>query len=526
MPQRAVAGALLLLFALAGCGRPAAPAHVLRLALALDPTSLSPLAAFDQNQIALTQFWCQTLVGLDERNRFVPILVTRVPSRANGDVSPDGLRIVYHLRRDVRFADGAPLEAADVAFTYRAILDPANAAVGDAYRRVAALTTPDARTVVVRLRRPWSAAVHVLFAQADFAYGILPRRAFTGTKVAGSAWERHAFGTGPFRVVAWRRGESIELEPNPFFRPRPRLERILARILPDQTAAFNALRTGAVDAAELNPDNAGAAANAPGVRVVRTPENGLRAFYLQTAAAPTSDVRVRRAIAYALDLRGLSRAWHGFYPAARSVFPAPVATWRHPQPPAYPHDLARAAALLDAAGWRLRGNLRYRGGMPLSLDIGFGATLSDAARIAVIAQEQLARMGAIVTVKGYAPNVFSSPAGPLRTGRFALTPAALIGGSDPEQSLNLQCAQAADGGENYARYCSPRFETAFADQLRATSDGRRQRDFETIDRIVHDDVPLVPLYDLVYTEGVSQRVTVYRRNMLRYPVRPQEWDVR
>jgi peptide/nickel transport system substrate-binding protein len=308
MPLRVLATIALVLAVLAGCARPAPRSHELRLALALDPTSLSPLQAFDQNQIALDQFWCQTLVGLDERNRFIPILIERIPSRANGDVSPGGTRIVYRLRRGVRFADGSPFTSADVAFTFRAILDPANAAVAGTYGRVAALTTPDPYTVVVRLRRPWSAAVHVLFAQADFAYGILPRHAFAGTKVAGSAWERHAFGTGPFRVVAWRRGEAIRLEPNPFFRPRPRLQRIILRIIPDQTAAFNALRTGSVDAAELSPDNVGAAAGVPGLRIARTPENGLRAMYLQTAAAPTNDVRVRRAVAHALDVEELARA--------------------------------------------------------------------------------------------------------------------------------------------------------------------------------------------------------------------------
>ncbi len=524
MTPRRLAGLLTLLTVLAGCARAQSRAHDLRLALAIDPTSLSPLVAFDQNQIALDQFWCQTLVGLDERNHFIPILVTRIPSRANGDLSADGTRIVYHLRRDVRFADGVPLTSADVGFTYRAILDPANAAVGDAYRRVASLTTPDAHTVIVRLRAPWSAAVHVLFAQADFAYGILPAHAFASTHVTGSQWEQRAFGSGPFRVVAWRRGERIELAPNPYFRPRPKLLRIVVRIIPDQTAALNALRTHDVDAAELNPDNVREAAATPDLRVVRTPENGLRALYLQTAASPTNDLRVRRAIAYALDPSALAKAWHGVYPAAPSVFPAPVVTWLDPPPPPYPHDLTLAERELDAAGWRVRGHARFKDGRPLTFLLAFESGYADLPRIAVLAQEQLALLGAEVTIKAFPANLFTSPAGPLRSGQFALTPAALIGGSDPEQSLNLLCDEAQDGGTNYSRYCSPRLESLFADQLRAATDARRDRDFAAIALAVHNDVPLVPLYDLVYLEGVDRRVTGYRRNMLRYAVRPEEWD--
>ena len=143
----------------AGCAADRPPPHELRIALGIDPASLSPLLAFAQNQIATDLLFCQTLVGLDAHDRVIPVLVLRVPSRENGDISPDGRRITYHLRTDARFADGVPVTSADVAFTYRAIFDPRNnAASVDAYRRIASLTTPDPHTVVIVLRRPWNAA--------------------------------------------------------------------------------------------------------------------------------------------------------------------------------------------------------------------------------------------------------------------------------------------------------------------------------------------------------------------------------
>ncbi len=527
MLERVAIALSLALAMLAGCARPASHAHELRIAIPIDPTSLSPLVAFDQDQIALDQFWCQTLVGLDERNRFVPILVTRIPSRANGDISADGLRITYHLRPGVRFADGVPLTSADVAFTYRAIFDPANG-VGssDSYERVAALTTPDPQTVVVRLRAPWSAAVHVLFAQADFAYGILPKHAFANTRVMGSPWESHAFGTGPFRVSAWRRGERLELEPNPYYSPKPKLAGLIVEIVPDQSATFNALRTHQLDIGELNTDNVEDAAHSGGLLVKRTAENGIRALYLQTAAAPTNDPHVRRAIAYAIDRGVLAKAWRGVYPPARSLFAAPLVSWPNVPPAPYPFDLVRAGRELDAAGWQRHGTVRSKDGRPLALLVALDPNIAVVPRIAVIVQEQLARLGAEVSVKSYATNVFSAPDGPLRTGRFSITPGALIAGSDPEQSINVRCAQARDGGENYSRYCSPRLEALFARQAVAPTEAERDRDFDAIANVVHDDVPLVPLYDLLYIEGVDTRVTGYARNMLRYPVRPEDWDAR
>ncbi|MBV8245139.1 MAG: hypothetical protein JOZ38_04385, partial [Candidatus Eremiobacteraeota bacterium] len=236
----------LLLFG--GCAREGGalgPAHVLRIAYPADPGSLVPLIASDQDIIALDALFCQTLVGLDANNREVPILATRIPSRQNGDVSRDGLQITYHLRPDARFADGVALTAADVAFTYHAIFDPRNRTASiEPYRRIASLQTPDAHTVVLHLRAPWNAAPFALFAQADYVFGILPKHAFADTKVVGSSWEDAPFGTGPFRVKTWRRGDRIVLEPNPFFRPRPKLSQIVLQIVPNLNANFIALRSG------------------------------------------------------------------------------------------------------------------------------------------------------------------------------------------------------------------------------------------------------------------------------------------
>ena len=148
-----------------------------------DPDSLNPLFSYVQRQIDLGQLYCETLVGLNDRNHIVPLLATQVPSQANGGISRDGKTIVYHLRRGVRFADGVELTSKDVAFTYRAILDPRNPVVDtEAYRAIVSLETPDPYTVRIRLRHPWAAATSELFAPSDFAFGILPAHAFASTR--------------------------------------------------------------------------------------------------------------------------------------------------------------------------------------------------------------------------------------------------------------------------------------------------------------------------------------------------------
>lgn len=522
---------LLLAVGLGACTRGGAvragPAHVLRIAYAGDPASLVPFLAIDQEIVALDTLFCQTLVGLSGDNRDVPILATRVPTRANGDVSPDGTQITYHLRPDARFADGVPVTSADVAFTYRAVFDGRNRATSvEPYRRIRALLTPDAHTVVIRLRRPWNAAVRVLFGQADYVYGILPKHAFADTKVVGSAWENAPFGSGPFFVKTWARSDKIVLVPNPYYRPRPKLEQIVLRIVPNLNSNFVALVSNAVDVGTLTTENVSQAEHTPGLRVARFPENATRLLYLQTRAGPTSDVRVRRAIAHALDYTALANAWRDQFAPATSFLPPPIVRWKSVPIPPFDHDLAASARDLDAAGWRLHGGARERDGAPFGGIIGVNSEDPTNVRIATLVQEQLAAAGMPLTIKANPVRIWFSPDGLLRNGKATIAGETWVGGSDPEQSLNLRCVQAVKGDENHSFYCSKRFEALFDDQSRTPDEAQRDRDFNEIALLVRRDVPVIPLYYEDRLIGLSDRVTGYRLNMLWIPVDPELWDAR
>jgi peptide/nickel transport system substrate-binding protein len=520
-----------LIAAVTGCTRGAAvragPAHVLRIAYAGDPASLVPLVAIDQEILAIDALFCQTLVGLSADNRDVPILLTRIPSRGNGDVSPDGTQITYHLRPDARFADGVALTSADVAFTYRAIFDPRNRATSvEPYRRIVSLRTRGAHTVVIRLRDPWNAAVRVLFAEADYVYGILPKHAFADTKVVGTAWESAPFGTGPFRVKTWLRGDRIILEPNPYYRPRPKLEQIVLQIVPNLNSNFVALQSGAVDVGTLTPENVAQAERTPGLRVLRFPENATRLLYLQTQAGPTRDLRVRQAIANALDDGALANAWRKQFPAATSFLPPPIVRWKSVAIPPYPHDPNAASVALDAAGWRMRHGVRYKNGAPLGGLIGTNSEDPINVRIATLVQAQLAAVGMQFSIKANPVRIWFSPDGLLRNGKATIAGETWVGGGDPEQSLNLRCVQAVKGDENHSFYCSRRFEALFDDQARTPSQTQRERDFDAIQLLVHRDVPVIPLYYEDRLIGASNRVTGYRLNMLWLPVDAETWDAR
>ncbi|HET6276406.1 MAG TPA: peptide ABC transporter substrate-binding protein [Candidatus Cybelea sp.] len=525
MTRPAVA-ATALAFMLAGCarsggGEPAEP-HVLRIADNVDPSSLNPLLAHDQDTIGYDLLVTQTLVGLSAENRLVPVLVTRVPSQANGDISRDGRTIVYRLRHRVRFADGTELTSADVAFTFRAILDPRNPVESqDAYRRVESLQTPNRYTVVVRLQRRWNAAVAELFAQADFAFGILPAHAFASTDVTRAAWNERPFGTGPFKVVEWERASRIVLEPNPYYRPRPRLHRIVFAMIPTRQAALLALQTRAIDVAEIDATLVRQARSVAGARVVTTPINGLDMLLLQSAAPPTGDLHVRRAIAAATDRTELTRALLGTVTPADSFVP-PVLAWHDPDPRAIVAGSSAVVRELSGDGWRKNGEFWTKAGNRLSVTIVFPAVMPAP----VLEQEQLRHAGIEAWIKPYTATLFNAPGGPLRSGNFTIAEAEWIGGADPEQSVIFACSQRGSDGNNSMNYCSAPFDARFADQATTSDPLRRRRDFIEMQRIVRRDVPAVPLYFESEIDIVRDRVSGFRRNMLMYPVGAEEWDTR
>lgn len=507
--------------ALAGCETASEP-HVLVIADNVDPSSLNPLLAHDQDTIGYDLLVTQTLVGLSAGNRPVPVLVARIPSRSNGDISPDGRTILYHLRHNVRFADGRELTASDVAFTYRAIVDARNPVESvDAYRRIASLQTRGRYTVVVRLRQRWNAAVAELFAQADFAFGILPAHAFTSEDVTRAAWNDRPFGTGPFRVVRWQRASRIVLERNPYYRPLPKLRRIVLELIPTTQGSLLALRAKSVDVTEISPVQVPEARAIPGARVVITPINGAYLLMMQASARPTNDARVRRAIAAAIDARQIARAGYGVLRAADSFLP-PVFAWHDPG--STTSDPATVTRELAAAGWQKRDGRWTKAGEPLSVTLTLAPERGTWMQL--IEQEQLRRAGIDAQLKPYSTALFNAPNGPLRTGAFTLAATWWIGAADPEESVIFACSQRGPDGNNSMNYCSRRFDTLFEEQAVTADSGRRRRDFVEMQRIVRADAPIVPVAFESNADVVSDRVTGFRRNMLMYPVDAELWDSR
>lgn len=512
-------GALFAIALLAGCTRSGArwdvPGEV-RIGFLGTLTTLDPLIAFGQREIDLTQLFVQPLIGISARNRPIPVLCTEVPSRANGGISRDGLTITYHLRRNVRFADGVPLTSRDVAFTYRAILNPRNPVTeAEPYRRIAALTTPDAHTVVIRLKHRWAGAVDELFAASDYIYGILPAHAFSSTDVTHAAWNDAPFGTGPFRVVAWTRGQSVLLEPNPYARPAPKLRKVVIDMVADENTAFVDLQAHAIDFTDITDQQARRARSMPGIAVVAIPRNATDFLELQTQAPVLRARRVRRAIAYAVDRTAIARdVYLGSSPLASTEIPPLFAE----------HDDAIHARTFDPERAR-----RLLAGRHPFVRIAFDLSERTYAKIAALVQANLRAVGFRAVQRGANPSLYYAPpanGGILYDGRFEIDVGGWYGGLDPEASEEWTCANRAPRGPNAARWCDRRYDAAFAAQQRTLNVAARTREFAVMQRRVHAALPVIPLVYRTEFDGVNPALRGFHPNMLYNFGAVQDWQMR
>lgn len=528
--RRAVWLGLVFLFACsrAGTGHGWGTPHEMTIARANDPSSLNPLIAFDQPDIDITQLYAEPLVGMNARNEPIPLLAVRVPTVENGDVARDGAMVTYHLRRGVRFADGSPFTSKDVAFTYRAILDPRNPTTEtQPYREIERLETPDPYTVVLHFRRRWSAATAALFAVTDFIYGILPSRAFASTDVSHSAWNDHPYGSGPFRVVKWTRGEEIVFEPNPYAWRKPHLRRLVLKIVPDRNTTLLMFQTHAVDVDDyVNDDQVVQSRGALGTSLVRTGKNHITYAAFETKRFPTDDPQVRKALTEAIDSADIARkVYHGLWPVATTEMA--LVLWAHDSSVhPYAYDPKAAARDLDAAGWKRTGAIRTKAGRPLAIDVAYEAPSRDERDAATVIQAYLSRIGVDAAVRAYPTNVFYDvPNGVFYGGRFNLAVTGFYGGMDPEQSEFWTCDRVAPHGPNAPRFCDRSYDALFLRQSLLTDRRARQAVFNQLQRIVAQSALFVPLVYRGDYSAVNPAVRGWAPNMLFEFGNSNDWDV-
>jgi peptide/nickel transport system substrate-binding protein len=508
----AVAVALVSLGMLSGCAYGAAKStRTLRVGFSTEPHSLDPIDQHNGQEIVIDRLFSDPLTSFDSSgNRVVPILAARVPTRANGDVSPDGKTIVFHLRRGVKWQDGAPFTSADVAFTFAQVMNPANDVVTRlGYDDVRKLETPGPYTVRLRLYRPYSPIVTTFFGDANDPYGILPKHLLARYRsLVNIPFDGMPVGTGPFRVVAWHRGDRLELVANPhYFLGRPRIARIVVRFARDEQTLLTMVRAHEIDwAAELSPASIPAARTIAGYRVVLVRQNRWYGITFNVRRRALRDLRVRRAIELAINKPAMTRdlTLGTAIPATQDL---PSFLWAAPHLPPSPFDPARARRLLAQAG--------FPPSHPLKVDFAFNATDQTARRTAVVLQNALAKVGIVLTLRGYPNELLTAPAelgGIMMGGHFDLVLSRILNGPEPDNSAEYRCSAIPPNGFNVAHYCSAEMDRWQRIATSSFDPSVRRTAYAHIEALLERDLPQIPLWWPRDVQVVSDRLVNFDPN--------------
>jgi peptide/nickel transport system substrate-binding protein len=390
------------------------------------------------------------------------------PELAQRWIRRDARTVDFMLDPRARWHDDTPVTATDVTFAWELIHTPVLAVDQAPYELIDSVIALDARTVRVRFRRPSAEQVYT----AGFLLQPLPRHLLgriPADSLGGSAFARAPIGNGPFRFVRRVPGQSVELRAVPnFYLGTPGLRRLVFRFVPSTDAQVNLLLAGETDAMSEVPATALDRVTARrDLRLVLTPGSFIT-YVLFNAKVPgdpdrdhpiLADVRVRQALAMALDRRGMAE--RAFGPGAQTPLAVRSQAWYWVGGATDPGraDTARARRLLRDAGWGDANDdgVLDRGGKDLEVGIIYPVQSSVFAGIAVQLQQAWRLVGVRARLEAIDGAVWVQRR---RAGQFDIDIAGAY--QDPSPSSLAQswsCAAAAQAGSsNVAHWCDPEFD--------------------------------------------------------------------
>jgi peptide/nickel transport system substrate-binding protein len=506
-----------------GAGREAGTVVVI---LESSPNNLDPRQGTDAQSERVGGLIFDALVKKDENYNLRPWLATSWEQ-------PDALTWVFHLRDGVRFQDGRPLEAEDVVWTIESLIEPKLAglitAKSGAFAAVERAEARDRLTVVMRMKRPDAG---LLFNMSDGLFGVVPRG-------AGGDFGMHPVGSGPFRFVSQVQDKDVVLERfedcwsqgksgNPTLSQSTRkdgapssllpthrgetamdgapssgapgssvIERVRFEVVPDTITGALELEKGSADAASnvLTPDMVYALRDAPGLETASGPGSNVWYLNFNVTDPALRDKRVRQAVALAMDRAAIVAAlWRGHARLADTLLPegqwaaATDAEIAH-----YPHDPARAAALLQAAGHPAgRDGVRLR----LSLKISQDETTR---LLAAVLQQQLRAAGIELRIRSAEFGTFYAD---VTHGAFQMYILKWIGSNEDPDIYRYMVSSGSfpPKGANRGHYVNARVDALLTKAAAETGpaaevEARRRTEYVEVQQILADELPAIPLWD-------------------------------
>src|SRR5580658_2068649 len=455
------------------------------------PTNLDPRVGQDAFSERIDNLIFDDLLSRGDNLDVAPGLAER------WDV-PDALTYIFHLRQGVRFHDNRPLTSRDVKWTFDSLLSgKIRSPKASTYRFVDQIEAPDDQTVIFHMKEPDAA---LLWNISDGAIGIVPYG-------SGDEISRRPMGSGPFKFVSAETDKEVVIERNDdYWGEKARLARERFSVVPGATTRALELRkgTGDVTINALTPDTVLTLARDPSLAVERAPGTVLAYLGFNLRDPILQDVRVRQAIAYALDRRPMIEyLWRGQAQPARSILP-PQSWAYNSSVPAYDHDPGKAEKLLDAAGHPAVNGVRFHITMKTSTD-------ENTRLMVAVMQQQLREVGIALDIRSFEFGTFFSD---VTHGLFQLYGLRWVGGNeDPDIfSFCFSSSRFPPNGANRGYYSNPKVDALIDQGRREIDPAVRKPIYAEIQRTLAEDLPAIDLWYLDNVLVHNKRVVNLKLN--------------
>ncbi len=468
-----VACALMVMFA--GCARtrdrPAA--GFIQVDIETSPTALDPRYATDAISERITELMFDPMVRLDSRGGFTGDLAESVQR-----ISPT--EIVFHLRRAIHFSNGRELTARDVKYTFDFVMDRKNRSPkAGGLQQLARIDALDDHTIKMNTRGPYAPALEMAM------LGVVP----DGTPARGSDEMDAPSGTGPFKLRAFERDDRVVLDRNPAqSAPAANAVRgIVFKVVPDPTVRALELVEHICDLApnDIQPDLLPYLRSRDGLEVITSAGTSYWYLTFNFRDPALRDVRVRRAIAYAIDreeiirsyLRGTARIASGMLTPENWAYDGSVTTDRY--------DPERARQLLEAAGYKAD-----RSGMRDLILVYKCAP--EGTRMGEIMQAMLRRVGIEVRVRS---NEWATFYDDMQRGNFDIAAMPWIGIRDPHHYFMVfDSRMTPPHGLNRGDYANPEMDRLVEAGDATLDEAARKKIYAEVQQLAADDLPYVSLW--------------------------------
>jgi peptide/nickel transport system substrate-binding protein len=465
-----------------------------------EASTLIPILASDASSHAVAGQVYNGLVKYDKNLNIIGDLAESF------DISTDGLIITFHLRRGVKWHDGAPFTARDVLYTFRVTVDPKTpTAYAEDFKQVKTISAADDYTVRVTYGEPFAPAL------ASWGMNILPAHLLEGQDITKSPLARKPVGTGPYRFKEWISGQKIVLDANSeYFEGRPYIDRYIYRIIPDSSTMYMELKAGAIDLMSLTP-----------VQYSRQTANSLFASRFNKYRYPSSgylymgynlrhplfgDKRIRQAMTAAINKDELIQGVL-FGMGQKSYGPIVPGRWAYnPNVKDIAYNPKHAVKLLAEAGWREKNSdgILVKDGKPFKFTILTNQGNQQRLMSAQIIQQRLRQVGVDVKIRIVEWATFLKEF--IDKGNFEVVMLAWNISQDPDMYDIWHSSKNKPGELNFIGYKNTEVDRLLIEGRNTFDIEKRKQAYFRIQEILADEQPYTFLYVPDALPVVSARI--------------------